>query len=1294
MPKLGNNLDFNKNEAQNITLHKLAAAPSNPINGQMYYNTVDKKAYIYDGSNWVDMTSQGKIYSGTAPIVVDNSKGTVSITTATKTASGAMSSTDKTNLDGLMDGTKKAKKAENADSADKVKNALTIKGKANNIENSIGFDGSEAKTIEFADGAFTCTKNNSILNVSMPTLLTDVGTDYKHKVKLDNYGRVIGYSNEVDIATTEKLGSVKVGERLSITADGKISANLQSSNDYTTAEKNKLAGIEDGAQKNPEHLPQTAGDIISNASFATKNKVSHYGDIFTGSVEINAQSSEVIIDDKATYDKIYNLSLQGARIYLYNSSGAFDSANWTNTGENAVIKITNFTTLSIGKENSADGVHYNIKVSNGESTSGRVYAISSTAFDTADDSYDYYYINDDNIKTTSDVVIQIPSDKDCLFWGMGVNYHTAVVRVYPKGSNVSNTDVYYKVKQTSGEGQCIIVHDNGLPLRVSGITAGDNISLEKTETSVKISATVPNVDNFLTSDNIKAGNGIEITKSGKDNTISAKPSKLQFIRAAYSAAESSATAPRAIFIVNDSTTINTQQFCVITLIADDINSIDAQSTVYVKINNELYGLSTYKSATLAGSTCVIDDLKTVKTPPRGGTKNGVWEFIGVLGKYTNPLVYQEGNDNATITNVGDISIYPTVVNLDDISINGYYYYDVYHDYAEDNKLDLNTLTNEGYYILSGWDYNKVANYPTDMSTQSGMTGNAWTVCVLEATSNGSQKLLYRKYNNTISGGSIVCKTITEHAWYRGRIESTFTNWIYHKEEIKPSDDIERTKGYHYINLEGYSEENKFDFHNYFYSLLATVQNAEEQFGNYVLYYVYPNKTINAPPATIYPGQMLYATWSLNNMATQDASGNYTDGAYVLKVKVGDEWYSCGIINWDDNDGPVWSNWVRVLPTKADIGLGNVTNDAQVKRSEMGVANGVATLDSNAKIKTSQLPDYLLGQLLYGGTVTTGVVATLTDNAKKRLGTNNATITLTNDTSAITGYKANEGIFYIAQANFTFAGISYLIGDWVISNGAGWTKVDNTDSVTSVNGKIGTVVLSAGDVGALPSNTTYVSSVAQGSENGTIAVSVRGGAATNVKVKGLGTAAYKTTGKDTGNVPVIGGNLGQTANVPIVTNTSGELVAHSSGALGAAAFKGVDTTPTANSNNLITSGGVKTAIDAIPKGSVTSVGLTMPTGFKVTGSPITTAGTLAVSLSDGYSLMRKKVFDITTSTAVDTGTAATYTLTHNLGTKDVSVTVRETTSGEVVLTDMVASTDNAVKIIFSAKPIINYRVVII
>ena len=41
-------------------------------------------------------------------------------------------------------------------------------------------------------------------------------------------------------------------------------------------------------------------------------------------------------------------------------------------------------------------------------------------------------------------------------------------------------------------------------------------------------------------------------------------------------------------------------------------------------------------------------------------------------------------------------------------------------------------------------------------------------------------------------------------------------------------------------------------------------------------------------------------------------------------------------------------------TKEQVGLGNVTNDAQIKRSEMGVANGVATLNEEGKVPVSQL----------------------------------------------------------------------------------------------------------------------------------------------------------------------------------------------------------------------------------------------------------------------------------------------------------------------------------------------------
>lgn len=55
---------------------------------------------------------------------------------------------------------------------------------------------------------------------------------------------------------------------------------------------------------------------------------------------------------------------------------------------------------------------------------------------------------------------------------------------------------------------------------------------------------------------------------------------------------------------------------------------------------------------------------------------------------------------------------------------------------------------------------------------------------------------------------------------------------------------------------------------------------------------------------------------------------------------------------------------QVNITKDNIGLGNVTNDAQVKRTEMGANGGVATLDDNGKVPASQLPSYVDDVLEY------------------------------------------------------------------------------------------------------------------------------------------------------------------------------------------------------------------------------------------------------------------------------------------------------------------------------------------
>ena len=49
---------------------------------------------------------------------------------------------------------------------------------------------------------------------------------------------------------------------------------------------------------------------------------------------------------------------------------------------------------------------------------------------------------------------------------------------------------------------------------------------------------------------------------------------------------------------------------------------------------------------------------------------------------------------------------------------------------------------------------------------------------------------------------------------------------------------------------------------------------------------------------------------------------------------------------------------NVTVTKGDVGLSNVTNDAQVPLSQVGAANGVCPLNANVKIDSTYLPSYV------------------------------------------------------------------------------------------------------------------------------------------------------------------------------------------------------------------------------------------------------------------------------------------------------------------------------------------------
>lgn len=131
-------------------------------------------------------------------------------------------------------------------------------------------------------------------------------------------------------------------------------------------------------------------------------------------------------------------------------------------------------------------------------------------------------------------------------------------------------------------------------------------------------------------------------------------------------------------------------------------------------------------------------------------------------------------------------------------------------------------------------------------------------------------------------------------------------------------------------------------------------------------------------------------------------------------------------------------------TKTQVGLSSVTNDAQVKRTEMGAANGVATLDSSGYVPLSELPSSVTGAVKY-------------------LGTWNAL----NNIPTLTSSVGTQGGYYVVNSagTTTLDAVSeWQINDWAIFNGSAWEKIDNTDLVTSVSGRTGTIVLTKTDVG--------------------------------------------------------------------------------------------------------------------------------------------------------------------------------------------------------------------------------------
>lgn len=167
------------------------------------------------------------------------------------------------------------------------------------------------------------------------------------------------------------------------------------------------------------------------------------------------------------------------------------------------------------------------------------------------------------------------------------------------------------------------------------------------------------------------------------------------------------------------------------------------------------------------------------------------------------------------------------------------------------------------------------------------------------------------------------------------------------------------------------------------------------------------------------------------------------------IKIGDVNAAISNLGGGDNGGEK----VKV----SVVSKGGQVTEVSVDETALDTAlAGKADL-SNGKILESQLPDYILGQVLFGGTATYdagGDDWLITPSANYNDKFNQDT-----DSLSLRGMnvKTHEGVYFICEDDsLSGAVVEANTGDWIISNGTSWVKIDNTDAVTSVAGLSGNI----------------------------------------------------------------------------------------------------------------------------------------------------------------------------------------------------------------------------------------------